>query len=262
MRAHRLSADPAPGPLGGPVVVLAHGMEDDWRSWRPLAERLYPDWQVYALELPWKAGADHRWRRAGSPGTWLQAGLDLLERPPDVVVGHSLGATAVLESLTGPEPRLAGAVLIAPFYCPAGQLITWQVFDRAKHDFEAIISSALEQRLGPRLNRLDPDIARSMLAKMVDRIGPIGFLTLFDLFLATADLELGEVTVPTLVVAGERDPALDGRRATALCQALVAGQVVVEPDFDHFCHVRQVAAVAAHLTAFVDKTYASRGEAR
>jgi pimeloyl-ACP methyl ester carboxylesterase len=258
VRAHRLSA----GSAAGPVVAFAHGMEDDWRSWRSLAERLDPDWRLYALELPWRAGADRRWRRAASPGTWLRTGLGLLEPSPDVVVGHSLGATAVLESLTLSGPGPAGAVLIAPFYRPPGQPITWQVFDRAKNDFEAIISSALEQRLGPRLNRLDPDIARSMLAKMVDRIGPVGFLTLFDLFLATADLELGEVTVPTLVMAGERDPALDGRRATALCQALVAGQVVVEPDFDHFCHVRQAAAVAAHLTAFVDKTYASRGEAR
>ena len=258
---HRLTPEAATGP----VVVLVHGMEDDWRSWLPLARLLDQDWQVYALQPPWVAGADHRWRRRRSPGEWLRAGLDQLDGPADVLVGHSLGANAVLEALTGPPLGLGGAVLIAPFYCPPGAVVTWSVFERAKRDFEAIIRAALELRMGPRLTRLnqaDPDLAATMEAKMIDRIGPLGFLAIFDLFLSTADLDLAEVSVPTLVVAGDCDPALDGERVVALRQRLPAGQVVVERGFDHFCHVLQVEAVAAHLAAFVELTCTSKGSAR
>ncbi|MEU6720248.1 alpha/beta hydrolase [Nonomuraea sp. NPDC046802] len=247
-RLHSMTSDAADGRL----VVLVHGMEDEWRSWRSLVRLLDPRWRVYAAEMPWKAGSDHGWRRRAGAGEWLRAALAGLDDEPDLLIGHSLGANAVLEALAvEPRPERATAVLVTPFYCPPGQPITWPVFERARRDFEQIIKDGLELRLGPRLERLEPDIARSMLAKMMDKIGPVGFTTLFEQFLATAELDLAAVTAPTLIIAGGRDPALSGSRAASLGCRLPRGRVVVEPGFGHFCHVNQVESVAERVRSFV-----------
>ena len=255
----RLSAESAVGP----AVVLVHGMEDSWRTWLPLVRRLDPAWRVYAVEPPWSAGAGYRWRRLASPGQWLGAALREFPIQCDVLVGHSLGANAVLECLSSaPVPAPGAAMLMAPFYCPPELDITWRVFERARLAFEQIVREGLELRLGSRLDRLEPALVEAMLAKMVERIGPAGFTALFDQFLATRELGLAAVTMPVLVVAGGRDPTLDRHRAAALRRDLPGADVVVEPGFDHFCQVRQVDAVARHLTGFVNATSMTSGGIR
>ncbi|MET8087572.1 alpha/beta hydrolase [Micromonospora sp. NPDC005237] len=247
---HRLA-----GPdTGTPTVLLAHGMSDAWRSWRPLAQRLPTGWRLLAAELPWKAGTDHRWRRRGTPGAWLAAAVRAMATPPDVVVGHSLGANAVLEMLaTEPDVAPRGAMLIAPFYCPPDLAVTWAVHERAQANFVQIIDEGLRHRLGPRLADLDAETLTAMRDIMVDRIGPVGFTTLFDHFTATAGLPLHAVTVPTMVLTGGRDPGLDGPRVGALRAELPDAHVVVEPDFHHFCHLDRAAEVARHVAGFVEK---------
>jgi pimeloyl-ACP methyl ester carboxylesterase len=216
-------------------------------------------WQVYALDLPWRAGSGYRWRRAGTPGAWLASGLRRFGRPVDVLVGHSLGANAVLEALaTTPDQAVRGAMLVAPFYCPPALDITWPVFERARASFEQIIREGLHVRLAGRRTPIEPDLAERMLTKMIERIGPVGFTTLFDQFVASAELPLVTVTVPTLVVGGERDPTLAGGRAAALRHEMPDAEVVLESGFDHFCHVRQVDAVARYVSGFVEKTCADR----
>jgi pimeloyl-ACP methyl ester carboxylesterase len=240
------------GSTGGPLVVFLHGMEDTWRSWDPLARKLDPGWRVCALDPPWRAGGGHQWRHGSTPGRWLSAALRTLARPVDLLVGHSLGANAVLEALARSRTvRPAGALLLAPFYCPPELDITWRVFEQAQRDFRQIIREGLEVRLGPRAARIDAPLMEAMLSKLVDRIGPTGFTALFDQFLATAELTLASVRVPMRVVAGDRDPALDGFRAAALSRRLPRACVVTEPGFDHFCQVRQVDAVARHVTDFL-----------
>lgn len=254
-RVHWLTDESATGP----IVLLAHGLEDGWRSWQPLVRVLDPGWRLCALDLPWRAGGGYAWRHQGMPGDWIGAALAELPDPIDVLVGHSFGANAVLHALaSGVSPAPLGAMLVAPFYCPPELEITWAVYDRARHDFDLIIRQGLELRLGARMSRLDPALVESILAKMVDKVGPIGFTTLFDQFVATADLSLADVTVPTLILAGGQDPSLDVKRAAALRRGLPDAQVVLEPTFDHFCQVRRVDLVARHLSGFVEKICAAR----
>jgi pimeloyl-ACP methyl ester carboxylesterase len=241
----------------GARLVLVHGMEDDWRSWIPLVDLLDPALRVTAVDLPWRAGNGYRWRRSGTPGAWLAAALRQLPEPPDILIGHSLGANAVLEMLaTEPAPAPRGAILVAPFYCPPGIEITWRVFERARRGFEQIIREGMWVRLGRRAQPVDAELAETILAKMIERIGPVGFTTLFDQFVATADLPLAEVTVPTLVVGSHTDPSLAGGRAAALGNAMPAAEVVLEAGFDHFCHVQQVDELAGHLSRFIEKVCA------
>ncbi|MEV7085126.1 alpha/beta hydrolase [Streptomyces sp. NPDC093085] len=269
----RLAVSRAPGGTG-PVVALVHGLEGGWEGWRPLAEAL-PGYRVYALDLPWRAGNPYRWRAYGSPAAWLRRALDLVPEPVDVLLGHSFGANAVLELLAeqaeqaeqagqaeradGAEredgasvsPAPSAAVLLAPFYRPDTLPVGWPLHDAARAGFRRIVTEGIRAGLGERAGTLDPGILSAMADTALERIGPVGFLSLFLQFVSTTELALAQVTVDTLVLAGRHDESLAGDRATALAAAMPAATVRQHPHYGHFCHVEQTADVAAETAAFL-----------
>jgi pimeloyl-ACP methyl ester carboxylesterase len=239
------------GPPGAPLAVLAHGLEDSWECWVPLARR-FAGWRVVALDLPWRPGNDYRWRHR-PPSTWLALALELVGGHPDTVVAHSFGANATLELLCGGEdPGWRAAALICPLYRPPEVALTWEVFDTSRRTFEAHMRDGLLTRLGRRAARMDPDVFAKMVATAIDRVGPAAFLAVFEQFSASALLPLARVDLPTLVLAGGADPTLSRRAATALVGALPRGSVTFDDHYDHFCHVRHAAEVAAKIQSFVD----------
>ena len=238
---------------GGPLVALVHGFADDWRSWWPLVDRLGPGWRFRALDLPWAAGREERWSAAGSAAEEVRRGLEALGEPVDVLAGHSYGATAVLEVLAGvpAAPAPAAAVALAPLYRPPEVPVTWEVFDRSRRAFEQQVREGVRVRLGARVADLAPDVLDAVAAKALDRVGPGGFLAVFEQFAASGQLPLARVGVPTLVLAGRQDPTLGQRRAAALATAMPAATVELEDAWDHFSHVRHPVEVAARITAFL-----------
>jgi pimeloyl-ACP methyl ester carboxylesterase len=248
LRVHELTADRADGPL----VVFAHGLEDSWESWLPLAARLRPGWRAVALDLPWRPGNDYQWRRRSS-ASWLAEGLELVGCRPDLLVAHSYGANAILELACAGDPHLPATImLICPLYRPPAVAVTWQVFERARRAFEQHIHDSLRSRLGARLARMDTDVVEIMISKAVDRIGPSGFLAVFEQFCASASLRLGDIDARVLVLAGGSDPTLSPQAAAVLAGGIPAGRLTVDADYDHFCYVRRPTEVAGRLHAFVD----------
>jgi pimeloyl-ACP methyl ester carboxylesterase len=243
----------------GPLLVLVHGMEDGPDSWAPLAGLLGRQWRTRALDLPWRAGNGYRWRRRGSPGSLLAQELAALGEPAAVLIGHSFGANAVLELLADTTvrpvaPRPSAVVLTAPFYRPPELAVTWELFDSSRENFDRQIQAGITARLGSRLATVDPELVATMTDKAIARIGPVGFLSVFDQFVASGELPLAGVDVPTLVLSGRGDPSLGRRRSAALDAAMPAATVVVSDHYDHFCHVRQTGDVARRITEFLGTT--------
>jgi pimeloyl-ACP methyl ester carboxylesterase len=240
-----------------PVVVAAvHGMEDDERSWEPLIARLRARldgvaWQPVALRLPWCSGNDYRWRAEGTPGEWLARKLRALPAPPDVLIGHSFGANAILELLAANAIAPSRAVLLAPFYRPLSLVDNEDLRNRSSIGFTRIIGAGLRAKLGARADQLDPDLVASMAEGLCERLVPIAFPILYDAFVGSGLLDLTSVTVPTLVLAGTDDAALAGERAVALAAAMPAAAVRPQPGYTHFCHIEQADVVAAEVAAFV-----------
>jgi len=247
--AHEL----APGGPGAPLVVLAHGLEDSWVSWLPLA-RCMAGWRLVALDLPWRAGSDYRWRRRPAPD-WLGRGLDLLDAPAHALVAHSFGAGVALELLCERDPRAGrAAALLCPLYRPPELHLSWRVFDRARRTFNGNILDGLRLRLGARAASLEPGVLEQMLSRTVDRVGPAGFLAVFDQFAASAYLPLEKISTPTMVLAGDADPTLLEGAVPRLAMSISGATARMHPDYDHYCHVRRAKELASQLTGFIAAT--------
>lgn len=238
------------------VVATVHGMEDDERSWEPLTARLRERlvgvaWQPVALRLPWRCGNDYRWRAEGTPGAWLAEELRALPTPPDILIGHSFGANAILELLATGAVRPERAVLLAPFYRPPSMVDDAYLRARSAAGFAGIIAAGLRAKLGARAGHLDPEVVTGMAQGLCERLVPLAFPILYDAFVGSGLLDLAAITVPTLVLAGTEDQALAGERAIALAAAMPAALVRPQPGYSHFCHIEQAAEVAAQVAAFV-----------
>ncbi|MET7599391.1 alpha/beta fold hydrolase [Streptomyces sp. NPDC005481] len=240
------------GPGEGPALVAAHGIEDSWGCWRPLAGRL-PGYRPYALQLPWHGGNSYAWRPEGSPGQWLSRALDLVPEPPVALLGHSFGANAILEYLSGEDvrPGIEAAVLAAPFYRPADFPLTPELRTRSLAALRKVIVEGLRLGLGARGEALDPEVRRLMVRKLLDRAVPGGFPVFYEEFAQSGLLDLTRVTVPTLVLAGTRDESLTPMRAAALDRDMPAATVRLHPAYGHFCHVAQTERMSGETAAFL-----------
>lgn len=239
------------GRPGAPLVVFAHGLEDSWASWHSMAKQFDPDWRLLAIELPWRAGNDYEWRTR-RPGEWLGDGLDLIGTVPDVLVAHSFGANAALELMCAFDPRAGrSAALLCPLYRLPHLPVTWRMLDRSRTSFVENIREGVRARLGSRVDALSPALLDTMIEMAVDRVGPAGFLTVFDQFVNSANLALGGVELPTLVIAGDSDPNTSGEVAAELAAGMPGAGVFVGEGFDHFCHIRRAADVAGRITRLV-----------
>ncbi|MBP0455063.1 alpha/beta hydrolase [Kitasatospora sp. RG8] len=245
------------GPGEGPPLVAAHGIEDSWRNWRPLVERL-PGWTPYALQLPWHGGNRYTWRAEGSPAQWLRRALALVPERPRLLLGHSFGANAILQHLAtlDEDPQLSAVVLATPFYRPADYVLSEQLRLRSKAAFRRVLTDGLRLSLGDKASRMDPEIRNLMEQKLLERAVPSGFPVFFREFTDSGQLDLARITVPTLVLAGYRDEGLTPMRAAALGRAMPAATVRLDPEYGHFCHVAQADRMSRDTADFLHRVTA------
>jgi pimeloyl-ACP methyl ester carboxylesterase len=141
------------------------------------------------------------------------------------------------------------AVLAAPLYRPPEVAATWDVFERSRRRFNHQIKEGLRARLTRR--PLPEPLLDAMVNKALDRIGPAGFLAVFDTYMATAELPLGRVVPQTLVLGGPRDPSLRAADAVALADRLPSATLVLDERYDHFFHLRQARSAGQRTLAFL-----------
>jgi pimeloyl-ACP methyl ester carboxylesterase len=241
--AHRLDR----GNGSGRTVALVHGIGDSWRGWSALAERLDDSWRIFALDFPWRSTSDVGWRAAVPPEGWIARGLAGLDAPPDVVIGHSFGATALLHLLVAVPASVRAAVLLAPAYLrPDSDRPT------AEHCRSLVEQTVLElvrehirgDEGAERLARIiAPDVWRRFATSIIAAVD------------ATRRLPLGEVTLPALVVADPADPVLADDDAVALARAMPGARLVFKRDVGHFFHRRNPAAVAPDIHVFLTEHF-------
>jgi pimeloyl-ACP methyl ester carboxylesterase len=233
----------------GPAdVVFVHGFQNAREVWRPLLPALDPElFRATLVDLPGcgRSEPPPTWERSTIPE--LAADLaqllhDLsITRP--VLVGHSLGGAIALQMALTDPGLPSGLVLFAPAstrgldFLPAGGVE--RLARPTPEDRIALLRAAC--------HRPAPPGAMAELEQIVSRADPRhveGAARSMDDF--TVEARLGEIRVPTLVVAGDRDRHMPLRNHLATWGAIPraglhvmhgVGHVPFWEGVDESCHL-------------------------
>lgn len=233
----------------GPHIVFVHGLEDTSVCWEPIISHLPATMSISTLEMPWRAGTRYEWRGTCS-SEWLRQALTLVTEPIDVVVAHSFGGHAALEMCCSPTSFTSDIVLICPLYWSRHFMPTWTAFDAARKEFERHIEAGLLTRLGPRRQLLPSAIVDGMISRALDRVGPLSLMTVFDRMVSSRALPVENIHSRVLILAAEGDPTLPPKAAAHLSAAIKDCELVMRPEFDHFCNIHHAQELAARIAEF------------
>lgn len=239
-----------PAQTSGPVLLMTHGLEEFWQAWLPMAQILFDDYRILAVDAPWRAQNDYSWSEVRTPSQWLAEVVDMLPAAPDVLVGHSFGSNTTLEYLATPFAAPVGAaVLTAPVYRAKRQEISWDLLNDSLANFRDILAAGLAVRNGDR--EIPSDVFEKMIDLLVERVGPNAFVNLFRLFGHAPFIPLEQIDVPVLVIAGETEQTDTGTGTQALAANLPRGRLAQLSEYNHFCEVTQADECAKLTRSFL-----------
>lgn len=239
----------------GPVtdVFLVHGMVDSGQTWDPLLPGL-ANCRVHRLELPWSGAHGAAWPSQRSASAWLEAALALCPARRGIFIGHSFGATVLLDWLLSGQRAAAmvdGMVLLAPFYCGAQRRISWDQIDAFARGVTQRFEDGLRVRPGGA--RLEPEVRRAMAAKLCERVLPDAMIELMRVFLRSKYWPLTTCGIPTLLVTGEDDTKLAWQSALDLAGSLPGVDWQPLADCGHYTMHEQPARLRELVAAFLTR---------
>jgi pimeloyl-ACP methyl ester carboxylesterase len=270
----------ASGPSEAPVLLFVHGFSLDGTTW-------FEQWMDLSTEFRCVVMDQRGHGRSGpaahgdlsmrSMGRDIAAVLDVVspERPA-VLVGHSMGAMAILAMAEQrPEmlgPRVAGVVLVgaASSDLLAGAMgsvtellrprlgsigAAARRVDRLR---KAVLASPADVRGAVvRLTQFGPDPSQAMVDHIVllaqqasSEVWTQGLTALMETDLRPA---LSRVTVPALVVVGEHDRVTPPGSAVGLAGALPDGRLAVLEGAGHMAMLERPVELDREIRSFAHK---------
>jgi non-heme chloroperoxidase len=243
------------GEAAGVPLLLLHGYTDSWRSWELVLPYLPDSIHAFAPTLRGHGNADRPTAgyHARDFAADVAAFLDAHNLKSAVIVGHSMGSIVAQQFAIDYPERTRGLIL-------AGAATTWRT--PALLAFWRIVSTLADP--------IDPNFVRefqeSTLAQPVPRAfvdavvaeslkvpARVWWAALREGHLeANVAPQLGAITAPTLIVAGEHDAIQPPSEGEALARAIAGARLVVYTDAGHALHWEEPQRFAANLVAFVE----------
>ncbi len=226
----------------GPPLALVHGFTQTRRSWAPLAERLATRRPVVLVDAPGHGGsADHRLN------LW-SAGRELVRTVGSAdLLGYSMGARICLHASLGSPGRVRRLVLVgatagipdpdARARRQADDLVLADSIDQGgdrglPEFFERWLAGPLFRGLSAEAAGLDDRLANTA-AGLAASLRLCGTGTQEPL-----DDRLDRLTMPVLLVVGERDARFRAE-AERLAAGITQAETVVVEGAGHACHLEQ-----------------------
>ncbi|WNG32548.1 alpha/beta hydrolase [Archangium violaceum] len=249
------------GRQNGPVLVLLHGYTDSYLSFDRVLPLLPRRFHVYALDQRGH-GDSSRPECCYSQSDFasdVTAFLDAQGIQRAVLVGHSMGSFIAQQvALEHPE-RVEALVLIGSAPTVHGNPVA------------ADLMSYVDTLSDP----IDPAFVRDFQASTFYRPIPPSFLdtavseslkvparvwqaSLAGLIAEDHSAQLGEISVPTLVVGGDKDGFFSVPEQQALADALPQGSFALYSETGHAPHVEQPRRFVHDVKVFLRDVY--RGE--
>jgi 3-oxoadipate enol-lactonase len=239
----------------GPAVVLLHGEAADSRlwdaQWLPFTARFH----VVRVDLP-GAGRSPAFAIPWSAADQIVHVLDDLNIAAAAVVGASLGGSVAIDfAIERPERTWA---LVAVAAAPRG--LEGIVPDPRSFEVYSLLMAGRPGRAAELFIdvccplRTVPDLDARIAGMVRDNIGmlaqvPQGFLRLPEW---TAAERLGEITVPTLSVWGDRDERGVRGGAARLAPGVADGRSLVLTGVDRFVPMRAAEVFTREVLAFLE----------
>jgi pimeloyl-ACP methyl ester carboxylesterase len=243
----------------GPLVILVPGMGDLRGAYRFLAPALRDaGYRVASTDLRGHGDSDTSFTSYGDVETAGDV-VALIEElgGPAVVVGNSMGAGAAAFA-AAERPDLIGAlILVGPFVRNGETSAVQKILLRVAmaRPWAAMSWNGYLPKLYKGKLPVDFSDYRKGVVKSLRRPG---YAKSFSLTTRTdhtpTEQRLGEITAPTLVVMGEKDPDFPDPRLEAewISQALHA-KVVMIPDAGHYPQSQQPEITTAAMISFLQE---------
>jgi 3-oxoadipate enol-lactonase len=238
------------GPREAPVLVLGPSLGTTMDLWEPQLAALTATRRVLRYDLPGHGGSDVIRGTVGDFAEAVTGLLDALGLDKVAYAGVSLGgAIGTTLALAHPEriTSLALCCTSARFGDPDG----WH--ERAAK----VRAGGLEPLADTLVGRwFTPGFAGRRAARaMLTGIDPEGYAACCDA-LAAFDVRdrLGEVSAPTLVIAGAEDVATPPDHAETLARGIRGAELVVVPGAAHLANLERPEPVTDALLRHLERT--------
>lgn len=243
------------GPMDAPVVLLAGSLGSTLDMWDPQVPALAERFRVVRYD------ARGHGRSPVPDGPYslddlVDDAIALLDRlgvAAAHVVGLSLGGMTAMR-LASREPARVDrlALLCTSSRFPSPQPWT----DRAaavRAEGTGSVAAAVVERWFTEERRADDPGLAARWQEVIAATPAEGYAACCDL-LATMDLtdDLPRIGAPTLVVAGEQDPATPPEQLRTIAGAVAGARLLVLPGAAHLANLEQPLAVTAALLAHLD----------
>ena len=269
------------GPVGAPVLVLTHGWAATSAEWHYVKKHLGDRYRLILWDLP-GMGRSH----SPDSGEWsmeglardLDAVLELAGGRPAILVGHSIGGMIVLtfcrlfpEALgsrvsglalvhttpmnpvrTSGRSRLHSALqkpVLEPLchlmirLAPLVRLMNWLTY------LNGTLHVAAEQG---GFSGCETREQLDFTARFLPRAQPAALgRGMLAMLRYDESGNLGRITVPTLVVAGDQDATTKAGASIEMAQSIPAARLVILPRAKHMGHMERHAQFVEELERFV-----------
>lgn len=245
------------GRLDGVPVIFLHGVTDSWRSFEPLLRRLPGSIRAFAISQRGhgESSKPETGYRYADFSEDLRAFMDAMAVPRAVIVGHSMGASVAQRFVADHPERVHRLVLMGSFATLHGNAAIAEFVETAIRPLTDPIAPdfAREWQVSTTARPIDPQLLDTVVRETL-KVPARVWHQAFDGFLQTPDFtaDLGRVSVPVLLIWGDRDTYAAREDQGRLLKAMPTARLVVYEGIGHAIHWEVPDRVVASLLDFLD----------
>jgi 3-oxoadipate enol-lactonase/4-carboxymuconolactone decarboxylase len=175
------------------------------------------------------------------------------------LVGLSLGGMTAQSFAARHPERLESLVLVATSaFLPTKEMWAERAATVRAHGMGSIVEAVMARWFTPDTVAVQPDVVSPVRDRFL-QIDPQGYAAACEA-IAGMDLrgEIAAIRVPTLVVAGEDDPATPLEMSEEIASLIPGAELIVIPEAAHLIAVEQPDALSAALQSFIERTGGER----
>lgn len=239
----------------GEPVVLVHGLADDHRAWRRVVAPLMLTRRVVLYDLRGHGGSP---LGDDADGSLAQLGADLIAVLDDArieraaIAGFSLGGTIAMRAAIDAPERVSALALVGTSSRVNSAARGWYE-ERAAlvQDDDPELRATLDKDTEDVYRNRPEEIEAGLRIRRESTTDPRGFanacLAMASLNEAPLDPELGAITVPTVLVAGDADQHCPPRASEIIAEKIPGSTMRVLEDTGHPLPVERPDEVAAAI---------------